>query len=203
MKESLLLIGAGGHAHSCIDVIELEDKYQIVGFVDQKSKNGESILGYPVLGSDDDLAMLFQKYKNAFICVGQIKNFEIRFNLYSKLKSIGFKLPAIVSPKAYVSRSASIGEGSIVMHQAMVNQNAVIGMNSIINSGTIIEHDVKVGNHSHVSTGCVLNGGVTIGDFTFVGSGTIVRESVEIGSKVIIGMQSKVFKDLENGMIYK
>lgn len=197
------MIGAGGHAHSCIDVIELEGKYQIVGFIDRKAKVGDSILGYPVLGSDDDMRMLFQTYKKAFICVGQIKNSEIRFSLYSKLKSIGFSFPAIVSPKSYVSKSASIGEGSIVMHQAMVNQNAVIGINSIINSGAIIEHDVKVGDHSHVSTGCILNGDSVVGDFSFIGSGTIIREGVNIGSKVVIGMQSKVYKDIENGITYK
>jgi len=32
-KPSLILIGAGGHAHACIDVIEQQDKYQIAGLV--------------------------------------------------------------------------------------------------------------------------------------------------------------------------
>ena len=37
-KIKLALIGAGGHAVSCIDVIEKTNKYKIVGLVDNKSK---------------------------------------------------------------------------------------------------------------------------------------------------------------------
>lgn len=203
MSESLLLIGAGGHANSCIDVIELENRFEIAGFVDQKSKVGSSILGYPVLGSDEDLENLYQKHKYAFICVGQIKNFETRVNLYKKLKTIGYNLPKIISPKAYVSKTAIVEEGTIIMHHALINQNATVGKNCIINSGSILEHDVQIGDHIHVSTSCVLNGGVKVGNFTFIGSGTIVKEMVEIGSTVIIGMQSKILKNVENGCVFK
>ena len=37
-KIKLALIGGGGHAVSCIDVIEKTNKYKIVGLVDDKSK---------------------------------------------------------------------------------------------------------------------------------------------------------------------
>jgi FlaA1/EpsC-like NDP-sugar epimerase len=33
-KEKIILIGGGGHAHSVIDVIEQENKYEIVGIID-------------------------------------------------------------------------------------------------------------------------------------------------------------------------
>ena len=36
MKE-ILLIGAGGHCLSCIDVIEAEKKFKIVGLIDNKN----------------------------------------------------------------------------------------------------------------------------------------------------------------------
>ena len=32
-KLGLLLIGAGGHAKSCVDVIEQENEFQIIGLV--------------------------------------------------------------------------------------------------------------------------------------------------------------------------
>ena len=37
-KKKLILIGAGGHCNSCIDVIEQENKYRIVGLIDKKKK---------------------------------------------------------------------------------------------------------------------------------------------------------------------
>jgi len=39
MKKKIILIGAGGHSTSCIDVIEKTKKFIIVGLVDKKIKN--------------------------------------------------------------------------------------------------------------------------------------------------------------------
>ena len=36
--KKILLIGAGGHSKSCIDVIELQKKYRIVGLIANKKK---------------------------------------------------------------------------------------------------------------------------------------------------------------------
>ena len=54
-KEDLILIGGGGHCKSCIDVIELEDKYRIAGIVDLPEKLGQFLMGYSYLAVDDDL----------------------------------------------------------------------------------------------------------------------------------------------------
>ena len=48
--KKIILIGAGGHAKSCIDVILLTKKYKILGFIDQNSKI--NILNYKVLGDE-------------------------------------------------------------------------------------------------------------------------------------------------------
>jgi hypothetical protein len=48
MKPKIILVGGGGHCHSCIDVIEQEGKFEIAGIVDA-IKGGEKVLGYPVL----------------------------------------------------------------------------------------------------------------------------------------------------------
>ena len=43
--KKIILIGAGGHCKSCIDVIEEEKKFEIVGIIDNFRK--KSIFGYP------------------------------------------------------------------------------------------------------------------------------------------------------------
>ncbi|MCK4874736.1 MAG: acetyltransferase, partial [Sulfurimonas sp.] len=55
MKKKILLIGGGGHCHSVIDVIELENKCTIVGIIDKKEFIGQDVLGYKIIGCDDDL----------------------------------------------------------------------------------------------------------------------------------------------------
>ena len=63
-KENILLIGGGGHCHSVIDVIELENKYEIAGIIDKKELIGTKVLGYEVIACDDNLEELFKTYKN-------------------------------------------------------------------------------------------------------------------------------------------
>jgi hypothetical protein len=87
---SLLLIGGGGHCRSCIDVIEAEGKYKIAGIVNQSGGSREQILGYDVLGDDEDLPELYNKYPNALITVGQIKSAELRLKLFERVQRLGF-----------------------------------------------------------------------------------------------------------------
>lgn len=54
----ILLIGGGGHCLSCIDVIEQEGNYQISGIVDRAEKLGQTILEYPVIGTNNGLIYL-------------------------------------------------------------------------------------------------------------------------------------------------
>lgn len=178
MRPQLILIGGGGHCASCIDVIEQEDKFTIAGIID-KADIGESLLGYPRLGVDEDLQELRASYDYALVTVGQIKTPSIRIQLFQYAKSLGFTCPSIISPRAYVSRYAAIGDGTIIMHDALINSRAKIGSNCIINTKALIEHGALVGDDCHVSTGAIINGGAVVQRGTFVGSNAATKEYVE------------------------
>lgn len=195
--ESILLVGAGGHAKSCIDVIEQEGRFNIVGLVGKESEVGNSIFGYPVLGSDADLPALLNKSSNALITIGQIKTSEPRIRLFKLLQQYGFSLPTVISPKAYVSNHAAVGIGTIILHGAILNAGAVVGDNCIINSQALVEHDAVVNEHSHISTGAIINGTANIGLGTFIGSGSLVREGINVGEHSVIGMGQKVVTDCD------
>ncbi len=195
-RKEIILIGGGGHCRACIDVIEAEGKFKIAGIIDQKENIGKAVLGYTIIGSDEDLPRLVKKYRHFLITIGQIKIFANRIQLYGRLKELGADLPTIVSPVAYVSEHAKLGEGTIIMHKAVVNAGAQLGKNCIVNTGAIIEHDAVIGDHTHVSTGCVINGCAQIGGKVFIGSKSVVRESLNVGDEVILGAGSVVVKDL-------
>ena len=42
-KEPIILIGGGGHCKSCIDVLEQEGRFQIVGIIDVKENIGKKV----------------------------------------------------------------------------------------------------------------------------------------------------------------
>lgn len=187
-KEKIILVGGGGHCHSVIDVIEQENKYDILGIIDLKENIGKKVLGYEIIGCDDDLENIFKTCKNAIITVGHIKSNKVRNNIFNKLKQIGFYLPVIVSPLAYVSKHSVIEEGTVIMHHCLINANVKIGKNCIINTKALVEHDVVVKDNCHISTSSVLNGNVMVKENVFIGSnsiivqGTIVEDFVKAGS---------------------
>jgi len=187
-KPKLILIGAGGHAHACIDVIEQHGGYQIAGLVGMPEEMHTQHFGYEVIATDGDLPQLAKDYPYALITVGQIQTSDHRTRLYQQANKLGFQLPAIIAPSAHVSRHATIGLGSIVMHGAIVNAGASVGNNCIINTRALLEHDVTVADHCHISTGAILNGDVKIGSGSFVGSGSIIKEGLALGQHCVVGM---------------
>ena len=201
MKE-IILIGAGGHAASCIDVIETEGCFRIAGLVGLEEELHQRLCGYEVIATDKDLHKLAAEYRHALITIGQIKLPQTRVDLYQQAREAGFTLPAIISPHAYVSKHARVGDGSIVMYAAMVNANASVGANCIINSRALIEHDVSVGDHCHVSTGAILNGNVHVGTASFIGSGALTKHGVSIGANCLVGVGSVVRHNLPGGAIF-
>lgn len=187
-KPNLILIGAGGHAHACIDVIEQQGQYNIAGLVGMVEEMHARHFGYSVIATDGDLVKLANEYQYAFICVGQIRSADNRIRLYKQVTKLGLQLPIIIAPTAYVSPHASIGSGTIVMHGANINAGARVGVNCIINTRGLVEHDARVEDYCHVSTGAILNGNVHVGAGSFIGSGSIIKESITIGSGCVVGM---------------
>ena len=53
--QKIILLGAGGHAHACIDVIEQCNKYSITGLIGKREQLASKVFGYPVLGTDKKL----------------------------------------------------------------------------------------------------------------------------------------------------
>ena len=202
MKKEIILIGGGGHCRSCIDVIEKQDVYHIRGIIDIKENLHKNIGGYEVVGNDSDLPSFAKTIKKYFITIGHIKTSFKRENLFADLKRLNVELPVIISPIAYVSRHATINEGTIIMHHAVVNAGAKIGHNCIINTKALIEHDVVVGDHCHISTGAMINGEVFIAEGCFVGSNATIRETIKICEAAFIGAGATVVKDIQERGTY-
>lgn len=200
-NNKIVIIGSGGHATSCINIIEKIKKYKIQGVIDNKKKIKN--LPYNLIGNDNDLIKLKKKIRYAFIGIGQIKSSKKRKKIFDDLKRNKFILPKIISPYSLVSKHSEIGEGTIVMNFAHVNMNVKIGKNCIINTGSNIEHDVEIDNFVHISTGAIINGNTKIGSNTFIGSGSIINNNIKIGNNCIIASGKVVKKDLKSGTIYK
>ena len=201
VNKKIILVGGGGHCKSCIDVIENGNQFRIIGIID-KIKKKNFLLNYKVF-PESFINKELAKDNFAFVTVGHIKNYHVRIKLFNKLKEFGFKIPLIISPLAYVSKHAVIGEGSIIMHGAIVNAGSVIGNNCIVNTNSLIEHDVVIGDHTHISTEATINGGVVVGDKVFIGSRSIIKNNISIGDCSIVGAGLYIKKNLKKNSLKK
>lgn len=163
MNKRILLIGGGGHCKSVLDSLLELNEYAEIGIVDKKENLGNSVMGVPVVGCDDDLPALFRDgYRYAFVTVGSIGNPALRIKLFNLVSKIGYELPVIIDDSAKVSKHAKIEQGVFIGKQTIVNAGAQIKKGTIINSGAIVEHDCQIGDFSHIAPGAVLSGEVVV-----------------------------------------
>lgn len=201
-KKKLILIGGGGHCHATIGVIESVAEYEIAGILDVGLSKGTKVLGYEVVGDDDDIPYWVEQGAYFVVTIGQLDNPSYRRKAFDLVKKHKGQLPVIIASTAWVSPHATIGEGTVVFHKCIVNTTAVIGENNIINTGAIIEHNTIVGKNNHISTGVTVNGDCVIGNNNFLGCGSIVHHSLTIKDSVVVGAGSVVLKDCINAGKY-
>lgn len=198
----IILIGMGGHALSCLDII-IELDYDVLGFIDDKNIQNPYKINY--LGNDNDLKKILKKENNYFglIAFGNNKFINSRAELFSKLTKLGMKFTAIYPSSAYISKMSSIGIGTIIMHRTVINTQVNIGKNCIINTGSIIDHNSIIGDNCIVSTNVTINGNVKVSNNTFIGSGAIIFNDINIGKNCVISSGAVIRRDLTDNTIIK
>lgn len=168
--KSLLIVGAGGHGQ-VVSEIAHSLGYERIDFLDDNYDGA--------IGKIDDIEK-FLEYENAFCGIG---NNQFRGKVLERLLKIGYKVPMLIHPTAYVSLSAVIEDGTVVEPKAIVNANSVVKTGSIISVGSIVDHDVVIGKCAHINAGSIVKAGGTVDDY----------EKLEAG-EVRLGYSSAVVK---------
>ncbi|MDY6973312.1 MAG: acetyltransferase [Thermodesulfobacteriota bacterium] len=203
MAAQVIGLGAGGHASVIIDILHMDDRYKVVGLLDQSpGRRGDDVLGVPVLGADDCLSALADDgVTHFFVGIGSTDRVEPRRRLYEMALSLGMTPVSVIHPEATVATSASLGAGVTIMAGAVINARAFLGANVIINTGAIIEHDCNLGNHVHVATGARLAGTVRLETGVHIGAGATVRQDITVGENAIVGIGAAVVKDIASDTV--
>ena len=176
-----IIYGCGGHGRSLADVL-IDNGEEDIVFVDDNAKNGEKIMGIPVMKS---MPKKFAAGDKVILAIGP-----------------DWPYSSVVARDAYVSRFAEIGIGTFVAHGAYVGPRSHIGQQCIINTHTVVEHDCEIGEFSHVAPGAVALGGVRMGSKIFLGGGTVTRNNVMIADNITVGAGSVVVKNIREGGTY-
>ena len=202
-KTPLLLVGGGGHSRSCIEVIQRTDVFTVFGVLDLPARVGGRVLGYPIVGTDEDIDRFVGQCPDALVTLGQIGAPTERKRIVEALRRAGARLPVVASPYAVIATSAAVEDGTWMGHGAILNSGCRIGTACIVNSRALIEHDASVGAYCHVSTGAIVNGGTIVEDDCFIGSGAILREGITIGAGSFVGAGALVTRDCPPASVIK
>lgn len=194
--KTLVIIGAGGHGLVLAETAELLGNWQQIYFMDQKYPEPLLHNAIPCIDAQT-FAQLNIADTDVIIAIGDNTT---RLHLINEYIQRGYNSPVLIHPRACVSRSAIINNGSVVLANAVVNAKAIIGVGCIINSAAVIEHQCVLADGVHVSPNACLAGNVIVGAKTWIGAGVTVINNKQIGQDVTVGAGAVVIKDVPNDL---
>ncbi len=183
--KNLIVIGAGGHAGSVADAARSAG-FTILGFFDDTTDKttGERETWDSLDGVD---------LVETGFALGIGANYS-REDAYATIKNSypGAHFPVIVHSSAWVSPSANLAEGAVVMSMASIGPACSVGRGSLLNTGSSLDHDSQIGSFASLGPGARTGGNVTIGERTVIGLNAGILQGISIGSDTVIGAHSLV-----------
>jgi len=159
---NLLIIGAGSPGRVVKEVAEAMNKFKKIDFLDDNSELA--------IGKCDEYMSFRDEYTYAFVAFGSN---EMRRKWTEKLRETGIEISTLIHPTAYVSPTADIEPGVLVLPKVALNINAVIKKESIIGMGSLIDHDVVIGDFCHINTGAIVKANCQVESYLKIDAGEV------------------------------
>lgn len=180
MKQPLILIGAGNVGGYLAYNIADFPSFDLMGILDDDpTKHGEKINGFPVLGGIDLLFELDIDNLAVAVCINQPL---IRKNIIDRMQSLDLDYPTFISPKAWISKGCTIGQGSIIYPGVSINHESTIGDFVIMNMNCALGHHASVGDFVSFAPSVSLGGHTTLGEGVDMGIASSTIQGITIGN---------------------
>jgi UDP-perosamine 4-acetyltransferase len=200
-ERPLIIVGTGGHARVLAAGL-LSINRTILGFTDYSPKF-KQYLGIPTLG-DDEIIMGYNSKKIELINgIGSIPFNNIRSEVFTKFKRLGYQFATFIHPTSYIEINSSLSEGCQILAGSYIQTGSKINENVIINTGAIIEHDCEISAHCHIAPNATLCGGVKLAQRVHVGTSATIIQEIDIGADTIIGAGCTITKNIDKYSIVK
>ena len=143
----LVILGAGGLAKTLADLVTQTKQYTEIIFLDD-NPSAQNIKGAcaDYLKFKDGNTVMFPAFGNN----------EIRLKWLDILTEAGIKIPSFIHPSAYVSPTAKLGIGTVVLPKAVINTNCRFERGCIMNCAAVLDHDCILEEGIHLSVGALV-----------------------------------------------
>lgn len=120
-----------------------------------------------------------------------------KHRLIEEMRSAHLPLAApLIHPRAYVHRTAKIGQGCVVYPTACISHSVVLEECVYVLFGCSIGHEVHIGPRATLSPAVVISGNVTVEAGVFFGTTCCVYQGLRIGENCRLGMGSILTESL-------
>ena len=204
MSQSLpriVILGASGHGMVALEAA-LAQGYEVAGFLDSFKPTGLEVLGHRILGHPDHLPALMTEHRftGGFLAISNNLTRSIVAENVERLAP-DFKFVSIVHPRAWVSPSAALGPGTLVMTGAIVHAACVVGDHAIVNTKASLDHEAEVGAFASLLPSVTTGGNVRVGEFSCICAGSTLSHQVKVGRHTVVGAGSLVLHDLPDEVL--
>jgi sugar O-acyltransferase (sialic acid O-acetyltransferase NeuD family) len=198
----VVVVGCSGHARVVVDILEQANQCHIVGLLDSVKPPGTEVLGYQVVGSDEDLPALVA----GNICDGiivAIGDNWVRSCMVARIKQLlpDIRFVTAIHPFAQVAKGSSIGPGTVIMAGVIVNPGCHVGESCILNTASSLDHNSRMEDFSSLAPRAVTGGGVRIGVCSAIAIGAVVSHSIRVGDHSVVGAGATVLKHVPDRVV--
>ncbi|WP_417706270.1 NeuD/PglB/VioB family sugar acetyltransferase [Pseudomonas sp.] len=195
----VVLLGAGGHAHVVLDVIELS-VYALAGVSAPELVRGSRWLGVEVLGGDEDVLRLGCETVLLVNGIGVIPGQSVRARVHRHFVGRGYRFISLIHPSAVIAAQVAMDEGVQVMAGVIIQPGCRLATGVIVNTGARIDHDCEIGEHAFIGPGATVCGDVRIEAGAFIGAGAVVLPGVTVKKDAVVGAGAVVVRTVETGV---
>lgn len=165
MQKSLLIFGAGGYGRVVYELARATGDFGPIAFLDDAKTDA--------IGALADYAALREHFDCAFVAIGDP---QLRLSWMERAEQVGYALPALIHPKAWVCPSARIGRGCAVEPMAVVNASTVVEKGTLLCPGSVVNHDAHIMPGCQIDCNAVVASGATVPEKTKVPSCTVFEK---------------------------
>jgi UDP-N-acetylbacillosamine N-acetyltransferase len=156
----LVILGAGGYGQTVADV-----SHQ---------------LGYTTMVLDDadpdHTLSTFSSYIDEHTSfIPAFGNNSFRMEWINRIEENGGEFATLIHPTAYVSPTATISSGCVILPHAIINTDVVVGKGCIINLGAIVDHGCILEEGVHIAPGAIVKGENRIEKCSKIEAGEVVE----------------------------
>ena len=161
MIKPLIILGSGGYGRTVADISEQLGYSPIIVLDDADPAHPLSTFSSYI---DENTSFIPAFGNNAF-----------RIEWINTIEESGGQLATLIHPTAYVSPTATISHGTVILPHAIVNTDVVINHGCILNLGAIVDHGCILEEGVHLAPGAIVKGENRIEKCSKIEAGEVVE----------------------------